>query len=66
MTSLVKRMMLDGQFPELQVQILTAVSFLLVFLVFGTAVVRALAAKQGKMDRLAALPFSDEKGDDHV
>jgi len=70
MTSLVKRMMLDGQFPELLVQMLTAFSFLLVFLVFATAVVRALAASKGKMDHLAALPIADEtpeeKGIHHV
>lgn len=66
MTSLVKRMMLDGGFSNLLVQSLTFISFMLVFLVFAMAVVRALAAKKSSMDRLAALPLSDEKGDDHV
>ena len=66
MTSLVKRMMLEGGFSDLLLQALTFLSFMMVFLVFAMAVVRALVAKKSNMDRLAALPLSDEKGDHHV
>jgi hypothetical protein len=66
MTSLVKRMMLEGGFSDLLLQSLTFLSFMMVFLVFALAVARAVAAKKSNMDHLAALPFSDEKGDKHV
>ena len=45
---------------------LPAVSFFLVFLVFAFAVVRALAASRANIEYLAALPISDEKGEDNV
>ena len=61
MSSLVKRMI-----QESWMEWLPAVSFLLVFLVFAFAVVRALAASRANIDYLAALPISDEKGEDNV
>ncbi|MFM7182720.1 MAG: hypothetical protein ACKO2G_14820 [Verrucomicrobiales bacterium] len=61
-----KRIMLEVGFSDLLLQSLTFLSFMMVFLVFMLAVGRAVAAKKSNMDHLAALPFSDEKGDNHV
>lgn len=54
---LFKRMILDSSAAWLP-----AVSFLMVFLVFVLAVVRALAGNRAKLDRLASLPLEEEKG----
>ena len=61
MSSLVKRMIQDSW-----MEWLPAVSFAMVFIVFLLALARALAATRPEVDRLAALPISDEKGDHHV
>ena len=57
-----RRMILDEGTAWVQ----PAVSFVLVFLVFALAVVRALARPRAEVERLAALPVEDEKGDRHA
>jgi uncharacterized protein (DUF58 family) len=62
MSSLVKRLIEQDKLLE----VMGALSFGLVFVVFLMAIVRALSAPRLQVERLAALPLSDEKGDDHV
>ena len=62
MSSLVKRLIEQDKLLE----VMGALSFALVFVVFLMAIVRALSAPRVQIDRLAAMPLSDEKGDDHV
>ena len=57
-----KRMIPDAGTARL----LPAASFVLVFLVFAIVVVRALARPRAEVERLAALPIEDEKGDRHA